>query len=261
MGMRAPVRLSATRRKRMFSMSRLSLPASASALLPEQRRVLASGRWFASLPEPFQQALGDSARVIVLRAGEVLFERGDESDGLYGVLRGGICFGAVNLAGKESVAGLAEPPQWFGEVALLDGGTRTHRAWADSPATLAHVPRAAIAQWLTQHPAHWQYIGQLAVHKLRVMFGAVEDASLHPARERLIRCLVLLARAYGQRDGSAPRTLRVSQERLGTMLGLSRQTVNALLQGLERDQLIDCVRGGVRILDFARLLELEASIR
>ena len=234
---------------------------STADLLPAQRQVLASGHWFAALPASLQEALCDNARVISLKTDEVLFDRGDENNGLYGVLEGAICFGAVNLAGKESVVGLAEPPQWFGEVALLDGGPRTHRAWADSRATLAHVPSPAITKWLSEHPAHWQYIGQLAVHKLRVMFGAIEDASLHPARDRLIRCLVLLARAYGQRNAAPPGTLRVSQERLGTMLALSRQTINELLQALEREQLIVCLRGGVRILDFPRLLALEASIQ
>jgi CRP-like cAMP-binding protein len=254
------MRLSATRRKRTFTP--MTRPHSSTpGLLPGQRRILASGRWFAGLPEPLRQALCDNARVVSLGAGEVLFHRGDRNDGIYGVLEGAVCFGSVSLAGKETVVGLAEPPQWFGEVALLDGGPRTHRAWADASATLAHVPAAAVSRWLSEHPAHWQYIGQLAVHKLRVMFGAIEDASLHPARDRLIRCLVLLARAYGQRDASPPRTLRVSQERLGTMLALSRQTVNELLQGLERERLIACQRGGVRILDLPRLLALEASIQ
>jgi CRP-like cAMP-binding protein len=236
-------------------------PPSASALLPEQLRTLASGQWFASLPAAFQQALLDNARVVSLRAGDVLFHRGDESNGLYGVLAGAICFGAVNLEGKESVVGLAEPPQWFGEVALLDGGPRTHRAWADSGAKVAHVPLHATMEWLSAHPAHWQHVGQLAVHKLRVMFAAIEDAHLHPARERLVRCLVLLAGAYGQRGAAPQRSLRVSQERLGTMLGLTRQTVNALLQDLERDRLIACMRGGVRILDLQRLLALETQRR
>jgi CRP-like cAMP-binding protein len=230
-------------------------------LLPLQRQTLASGLWFAGLPSPLQQALCGSARLVTLRAGKVLFQRGDDNDGLYAMLDGTVRFGAVNSAGKESVVGLAEPPQWFGEVALLDGGARTHDACADSDATLAHVPLPAITRWLAEHPVHWRYIGQLAVHKLRVVFTAVEDASLHPSRERLIRCLVLLARGYGQRDASPAQTLHVSQERLGSILSLSRQTVNALLQELERDQLVTCVRGGVRIPDFGRLLELEASIR
>lgn len=82
-------------------------------------------------------------------------------------------------------------------------------------------------------------------------------AQLRNGDERLIRCLVLLAGAYGQRGVSPQRSLRVSQERLGTMLALSRQTVNALMQDLERDHLIVCVRGGVRILDQPRLLALQ----
>jgi CRP/FNR family cyclic AMP-dependent transcriptional regulator len=234
---------------------------STSDLLPRQLQILTSGRWFASLPSALQRALCENGRLLTLRAGQLLFQRGDENNGLYAMLDGTVRFAALNLAGKESVVGLAEPPQWFGEVALLDGGQRTHHAWADSDATLAHVPLPAITHWLAEHPAHWQYVGQLAVHKLRVMFAVIEDASLHPSRERLIRCLVSLAHAYGERAASPAQTLHVSQERLGSMLSLSRQTVNALLQGLEREQLVVCVRGGVRILDLRRLLELEASIR
>jgi CRP/FNR family transcriptional regulator, cyclic AMP receptor protein len=37
------------------------------------------------------------------------------------------------------------------------------------------------------------------------------------------------------------------------MLSLSRQTVNELLRGLEQDAIIQCQRGGVRILDPRRL--------
>jgi CRP-like cAMP-binding protein len=234
---------------------------SISALSPQQCAALGSGRWFANLPASMQSALRDNARVVSLDAGETLFHRGDANDGLYAVLEGAVCFGAVNRAGKESVVGLAEPPQWFGEVSLLDGGERTHRAWADLKATLVHVPLAAVTSWLAGNPAHWRFIGQLAVHKLRVMFGSLEHASLHPARARLARCLVLLARAYGERDAAAPSTLRISQERLGTMLALSRQTVNALLQDLERDELIVCIRGGVRIVDLEGLAEVETSLQ
>jgi CRP-like cAMP-binding protein len=233
---------------------------STPALRPLHRQVLSSGRWFAGLPASMQDALCRDARVVTLRAGELVFHRGDANDGLYGVLEGAIRFGAHSVAGKESVLALAEPPLWFGEVALLDGGPRTHHAWAEVDAVLAYVPLPAITRWLADHPAHWQYIGQLAVHLLRVVFAAIEDAGLHPPRERLIRCLVSLARGYGEREAAPAQTLRVSQERLGSMLSLSRQTVNALLQGLERERLLVCVRGGVRIVDLERLLQLEASI-
>ncbi len=229
--------------------------SSATALCPLHRQVLDSGRWFAGLPPSMQEALCRDARVATLHAGELVFQRGDANDGLYGMLGGAIRFGAL-----KSVLALAEPPLWFGEVALLDGGPRTHHAWAETDAMLAHVPLPAITHWLDANPAHWQYIGRLAVHLLRVVFAAIEDVGLCPPRERLIRCLVSMARGYGERAGTPVQTLRVSQERLGSMLSLSRQTVNALLQGLERERLLVCVRGGVRIVDFERLSRLAASI-
>lgn len=233
---------------------------SVPGLCERQRDILASGRWFAGLPAPLRQALCGRARVMSRARGVLLFRRGDAGDGLYAVLGGAIRFGAFSAAGKESVAGLAQPGQWFGEVALLDGGRRSHDAWAESDTTLAHVPLPALADWLARHPADWRHLGQLAVHKLRVVFAHVEDTGLRTPRERLIRCLVLLASAYGQRAAQPSPTLRVSQERLGSMLALSRQTVNALLQELQRERVLVCRRGGVRILDMQRLLDMEAHI-
>src|SRR4051794_37669916 len=67
-----------------------STTMSTSGLLPRHRDMLASGRWFGSLPSPMQQALHDHARLVGLRAGELLFQRGDANDGLYAVLDGAI---------------------------------------------------------------------------------------------------------------------------------------------------------------------------
>jgi CRP/FNR family cyclic AMP-dependent transcriptional regulator len=58
---------------------------------------------------------------------------------------------------------------------------------------------------------------------------------------------------FGQRKAEPSLSVRVSQERLGMMLSLSRQTVNELLRQLEQKSIIHCKRGGVRILDLSRL--------
>jgi len=60
---------------------------------------------------------------------------------------------AFSEQGKESTFAIAERSHWFGEVALLDGGRRTHDAFAESRTTLAHVPLADITRWLETHPA------------------------------------------------------------------------------------------------------------
>jgi CRP/FNR family transcriptional regulator, cyclic AMP receptor protein len=222
-------------------------------LTPEQLAILQSGDWFAALDTDFQRSLLGSSRVVVLSAGVAVFRRGDPSDGIYCVISGAVRFGAVARSGRESVVALAEAPQWFGEIALFDGGARTHDAWADTTSTLLHLPLRHLTRILTDEPLGWHYMGRLLVQKLRIALSLLEDMALEPPGIRLARCLVNLLDGYGQRQAEPPYRVRVSQERLGTMLSLSRQTVNELLAQLERESIIQCQRGAVRILDPTRL--------
>ena len=111
-----------------------------AAMTPEQLAVLKTSEWFAALDPAFAQAVLGSSRVMALASGETVFHRGDASEGIYCVLSGAVCFGAIAASGRGSIVALAEAPQWFGEVALFDGGPRTHDAWADISSTVLHLP-------------------------------------------------------------------------------------------------------------------------
>ncbi len=123
-----------------------------AAMTPEQLAVLKSSEWFGALDPGFQQAVLESSRVMELEAGEFVFHRGDPGDGVYCVISGAVCFGAVAPSGRESIVGLAEAPQWFGEIALFDAGARTHDAWADIPSTLLHLPLRHLTRILAEDP-------------------------------------------------------------------------------------------------------------
>jgi CRP/FNR family cyclic AMP-dependent transcriptional regulator len=226
-----------------------------AAMSSEQLAVLKSSEWFGAIDPSFREAVLASSRVMVVTAGQSVFHRGDPSDGIYCVLSGAVCFGGIAASGKGSIAALAEAPQWFGEIALFDGGARTHDAWADIASSLLHLPSRHLTKILADDPLRWQQMARLLVQKLRIALSLLEDMALEPPRIRLARCLIHLFEGYGQRKATPSRSLRVSQERLGMMLSLSRQTVNELLRHLEREQIIHCQRGGVRILDPARLRE------
>ena len=233
----------------------MSEAVRSAAITPAQLSVLNSSEWFCTLDDAFQQAVLESSRVMALAAGESVFHRGDRGDGIYCVLSGAICFGAFAPSGRTSIVALAEAPQWFGEIALFDDGTRTHDGWADIPSTLLHLRLRHLTRILADDPARWQQLGRLLVAKLRVAVALLEDMALEPPRVRLARCLVHLIDGYGQRKTAPSLNVRVSQERLGMMLSLSRQTVNELLRHLEQETIIQCQRGGVLILDPGRLRE------
>jgi CRP/FNR family transcriptional regulator, cyclic AMP receptor protein len=226
-----------------------------AAMSPGQLAVLKSSEWFGAIDPSFREAVLASSRVMMVAAGQSVFHRGDRSDGIYCVLSGAVCFGGIAASGKGSIAALAEAPQWFGEIALFDGGARTHDAWADVASTLLHLPSRHLSRILSDDPLRWQQMARLLVQKLRIALSLLEDMALEPPGIRLARCLIHLFEGYGQRKAAPSCSLRVSQERLGMMLSLSRQTVNELLRHLEQEQIIHCQRGGVRILDPARLRE------
>ncbi|MGD9831228.1 MAG: Crp/Fnr family transcriptional regulator [Piscinibacter sp.] len=220
----------------------------------ELHALLARGRWFASLAPLQQRQLFEAGAPRSLAAGQVLFRRGDANTGLYAVLAGAIQVGAPGSAAREAVLGVLEPPQWFGEIACLDGGTRTHDARAQSAASLLHVPLAALLRLAEDDPAWWRHLGRLLAEKTRALFAGLEDLALQPAPVRVARRLLAMSTGHGMRaDGAALRRLAVSQEQLGAMLSLTRQTVSEVLRDFEAEGWVRRRYGAVELLDAAGL--------
>jgi CRP/FNR family transcriptional regulator, cyclic AMP receptor protein len=226
-----------------------------TGLTAEQLAKVRGGEWFAALEPALQRAVLGSSRVMMLAAGESVFRRDDPGDGIYCVVSGAVRFGTLTASGKESIVGLAEPPHWFGEIALFDNGRRTHDASADVVSTLLHLPLRSLTKILADEPSAWRSMGRLLVQKLRIAFSLLEDMALETPRVRLARCLINLFEGYGERKSEPVTLVRVSQERLGAMLSLSRQTINEMLGEMEREAIIQCQRGSVRVLDQRRLRE------
>jgi CRP-like cAMP-binding protein len=214
--------------------------------------LLRSGRWFAGLPDALQAALVGGAVVRRLPARGRLFSRGDEADGLYAVLDGGIRVSGASESGREALLTLLEPPSWFGEISIFDGQPRTHDAVAEGEALVLHVPRRALDAVLEAEPRYWRELGLLVTSKLRLAFVAMEDMALLPIAVRLARRLAMMAEGYGEREHQR-RTVEVSQEQLAQMLSTSRQTANQLLKELAARGLIRLSYGTIEILDLAGL--------
>lgn len=233
-----------------------SLPATAAPQresAESARAVLQGGQWFAALDPALQQWLLAHGSVRDLREGERLFLRGDPPCGLYAVVGGAIRATGVSLDGREALLTLIEAPQWFGEIALFDGRTRTHDAVAYSPTRLWHVPQGALSRLLAAEPARWHEFGLLLAGKLRMAFAALEQAALLTAPARVACRLVLIAEQYGERPGGEPRRIAVRQEELAAMVSLSRQTTNQILKDFEARGLARLSRGGIEVLDIAGL--------
>jgi len=211
------------------------------------RAALASDDWFAACPTELQDVLLRLGRMHPLAHGQSLFSRGGQADGLCCVTAGGLHIGALDAEGQPAELAYLEPYQWFGEIALIDGLPRTHDAVAEGGTRVLVVPRDPLVDWLDRHPAQWRELARLACRKLRVAFAVLEELAILPLEERLQRRLRLLAQGYGSRE--APRRrIRLGQEVLARMMGVSRQSVNKALKTLETRGVLRLHYGEIELL-------------
>lgn len=232
-------------------------PMPVSDLSPAEHALLCASPWFAGCAPALQQQLLAAGRRQSLGPGQALFERGAQAEGLCCVLAGALWVGAGRADGSRSLLAWLEPGQWLGEISLLDGLPRTHDAWADGAASVWRIPHAELLPWLDAHPVHWRSLAQLACAKLRLSFEVLEDLALLPLPARLAKHLLLVAGGYG---AGTPRVrIRLPQEQLALLLGVSRQSVSKALQTLAGEGLLALHYGEIELLDTAALQALAAA--
>ncbi len=222
----------------------------------DYREILNTGPWFKLLPDALQSSILGLSVIRTLANGETLFERGDQPGGIYAVVQGTLRVTGIREDGKEAILTFVEPPNWFGEIALFDGQLRTHTAIAEGTVTVVNAPQKRLLELLDSQPQYWRDFGLLLCSKLRFAFMALEDNALFPASQRLIRRLIMMSDGSGEWTGRARRMIKLQQEQLGMMLGISRQTTNQILKDLETRGIIARAYGGIEILDPDKLREL-----
>lgn len=222
------------------------------------RSRLMTGQWFSHLPVSLQDSLLAAARVRPLASGQRLFKRGDPPCGLYAVLEGSVRIGAVSEQGKEALLSVVESPHWFGEICLFDGQPRTHDAFGLSHCVLLHIAQHALLALLEREPVYWRQFALLMSQKLRLTFINLEQLSLMAAPARLAHRLLMIADGYGEIDPPR-RVLQLPQEQLASMLSLSRQTTNQILNDLQSQGILALKYGEIEILDDERLRALATS--
>lgn len=209
---------------------------------------LQSDDWFSGCSPLFQQSLLKQAGLRRLDAGEALFTRGSQASGMYCVIAGAVHIGAQDADGRAAVLAYLEPYQWFGEISVIDGLPRTHDAVADVPSEVLVVPGTGLVHWLEANPQHWRDVARLTCRKLRVSFAVLEELAQLPLEERVLRRLRLLAQGYGSREVARQR-IRVGQEVLARMLGISRQSANQALKQLAAKGLVRLHYGEIELVD------------
>lgn len=223
---------------------------------PWTLRLLREGAWFKALPEPLQLELVRRSTVRSYRRGQWVTRVGSRLDGLYGLLEGRLW--VVRPVGEdgEDLIHVAEPGFWIGEYSLFSGDAAMVGTRATTATRVLVLPRREFEAMVEAEPRWYRPLVDLVVQRLPLLVRQLSDTRSLPPEERLrgrLADLVELRRA--ERFGVGPVVLRLSQEELARIVGVSRQTLNALLAELRDEGLVEIGFRSLRIPDPARLCE------
>jgi CRP/FNR family cyclic AMP-dependent transcriptional regulator len=215
--------------------------------------IIAKTEPFSELKSPHMQSLAGLCRMRRYAKGEVIFHMGEAGDALYGIKSGRVRTTIISPEGKEMTLNLFGPQSTFGVVGFLDGGPRMATALVVEPAEIFRLPRSAFLSFIEAHPeVAVQVIGYLC-GKLRQIKERIGETALLPLAAALARRLLWLAEEFGE-------DIPASQEQLASFVSASRESVNRQLQNWKKQKIVALHRGGVVILDRARLEQETAAL-
>lgn len=208
--------------------------------------IIAKTEPFSELGVPNMQALAGLCRMRRYARGEVIFHMGEAGDALYGIKNGRVRTTIISPEGKEMTLNLFGPQSTFGVVGFLDGGSRMATALVVEPAEIFRLPRSAFLVFIEAHPEVAVHVIGYLCGKLRQIKERIGETALLPLAAALARRLLTLAEEFGD-------DIPASQEQLASFVSASRESVNRQLQQWKRQEIVALHRGGLTILDHARL--------
>ncbi|MEO7152704.1 MAG: Crp/Fnr family transcriptional regulator [Burkholderiaceae bacterium] len=207
--------------------------------------------WLGTLDMAEQAIVVRDVRVVEVGIGELLCRVGRPATYWFGVLDGLLKMSNDTAQGIPITFTGVPPGGWFGEGTVLKRESYRYNIQALRRSLVAGIGVETF-HWLIERSIPFnRFITQQLNERLGQFIGAREIDRMTDPDVRVARSLAalfhpLLYPGVGE-------VLRITQQELGYVVGLSRQRVNRALRSLDADGVIRIEYGGLRVLDLERL--------
>lgn len=216
------------------------------------RNFLASQPWFTPLDAAHRARLTEQVELFHAGKGQTALAAGAPVEGWYAVLSGLVKLQTETADGRCSAFIGVPDGEWFGEGSTLKGELRRYAVVALRDTWLMCLPRDVFSELQQGNLPFNQYLVQHLNMRLGQAMALIEASRIRAPEHRVA---LYLSRLFWR----STRRLYLTQEELGTLVGLSRQTVNGALRQLAARGIVSIEQGRVAILDDAALNRLLAE--
>jgi len=210
--------------------------------LPPAPRFISAQPWFASVPTALQARLREEVFAVQGDKGAVMMPAGSAVEGWHAVLSGLVMLQSPASKGRASAFIGVPDGEWFGEGSAMKPEPRKYNVVALRPTTLLCLPLPLFATLRESSLAFNQFLVQHLNMRLGQAMTIIEAGRTQSPEHRVA---LYLSRLFWR----STRRLNLTQDELGQLVGLSRQTVNRVLRTLEELGIVSLDFGKVAIVD------------
>mgnify|MGYP001234306846 FL=1 len=206
-----------------------------------------------------EEELGYISEKMIARhyeSGKFIFLEDSEGEQCFFVVQGSVKVTRLSKDGREVILAMLNEGEFFGEMALLDGESRSANVIALEETEVLTLNREDFLVVLHDYPQIAIQLLKEMAHRLRKSDRQIASLSLSDAEKRIALCIIRFADEQGiikRGQVSIPKV--PIQQDIANMAGTSRETVSRAINVLEKEHYIKRQGRELLILDYKQFIK------
>ena len=206
-----------------------------------------------------EEELGYISQKMIARhykSGNYIFLEDSEGEQCFFVVQGSVKVTRLSKDGREVILAMLNEGEFFGELALLDGESRSANVIALEETEVLTLNREDFLVVLHDYPQIAIQLLKEMAHRLRKSDRQIASLSLSDAEKRIALCIIRFADEQGVIRRGQVNIPRVPiQQDIANMAGTSRETVSRAINLLEKEEFIKRKGRELLILDYKSFIK------
>ena len=188
--------------------------------------------------------------------GNYIFLEDSEGEQCFFVLEGSVKVTRLSKDGREVILAMLNEGDFFGEMSLLDGESRSANVIALEKTKVLTLDRNDFISVVNDYPQIAVQLLKELARRLRKSDRQIASLSLSDAEKRIALCIIRFADEQGViQNGKVSIPKTPIQQDIANMAGTSRETVSRALGLLEKEDLIERNGRELIIIDYKKFIK------
>ena len=206
-----------------------------------------------------EEELGYISEKMIARhyeSGKFIFLEDSEGEQCFFVVQGSVKVTRLSKDGREVILAMLNEGEFFGEMALLDGESRSANVIALEETEVLTLNREDFLVVLHDYPQIAIQLLKEMADRLRKSDRQIASLSLSDAEKRIALCIIRFADEQGIiKRGQVSIPKMPIQQDIANMAGTSRETVSRAINLLEKEHFIKRQGRELLILDYKTFIK------